>query len=267
MSLTRLCVVVVLMIVAAGTDAQDWAKARLEKSPRHLEWIAVTHEDRQVECFIAYPEVSNRATTVVVIHEIFGLTDWVRSVCDQLAEAGYIAVAPDLLSGLGEGGGGTASFGSVDDVRTAIRSLPPQQITADLNAVVNYVRELPAGNGKIAVAGFCWGGAQTFHYATENPNIAAGFVFYGAGPKSPEAIARITAPIYGFYGENDARVNTTIPKSEALMKEAGKTYEPVIYEGAGHGFLRAGAAPDAGEANKRAHDQAWERLKKLLAGL
>ncbi len=257
-------VAVAALLAAGSTPAQDWAKARLEKSPRHLEWVTVKHGDREVKCFIAFPEVKEKATAVIVIHEIFGLTDWVRGVTDQLAEAGYIAIAPDLLSGAGPGGGGTAELGGGDAVRKAISGLKPDQITADLNAVVAHVAKLPACNGKVAVGGFCWGGSQTFRFATNNKEIKAGFAFYGTGPDKEEDIARITAPVYGFYGGNDARVNATIPKSTELMKKAGKTYEPVTYEGAGHGFMRAGEAPDASDANKKAREEAWKRVKDVL---
>src|SRR5512146_41875 len=122
------------LLTAASAPAQDWAKPRLETSPRHLEWVKVKQGKREVNSFIAYPEVKGKATAVVVIHEIFGLTDWVRGVTDQLAEAGYIAIAPDLLSGAAANGGGTSELGGVDAVRKAISSLPPEQITADLNA-------------------------------------------------------------------------------------------------------------------------------------
>jgi len=188
----------------------------------------------------------------------------IPSCPDQLAEDGYIAIAPDLLSGTAPGGGGTDELGGGDAVRKAIFSLPPDQVTADLNAVVDYVAKLPAANGKVAVGGFCWGGGQTFRLATNNKLIKAAFPFYGTGPDREEDIARIDCPVYGFYGGNDERVNATIPKSTELMKKTGKTYEPVTYEGAGHGFMRAGEAPDAGEANKKARESAWNRLKDLL---
>jgi carboxymethylenebutenolidase len=259
-----LLLILATLLIAAAAPAQDWAKARLEKSPRHLEWVKVKHDNREVNCFIAFPEVKEKATAVVVIHEIFGLSDWVRGVADQLAEAGYIAIAPDLLSGTAPGGGGTAELGGNDAVRKAISSLAPDQVTADLNAVVGYVSNLPACNGKVAVGGFCWGGGQTFRFATNNRNIKAAFAFYGTGPTDEQEIARISCPVYGFYGGNDERVNATIPKSTELMTKAGKTYGPVIYEGAGHGFMRAGEAPDAAEANKKARDEAWKRLKDLL---
>src|SRR5574341_209591 len=145
--MTRMLISVVLAFMPAIASAQDWAKARLDKSPRHGEWVKVKNGQREVNSFVVYPEVKDKATAVVVIHEIFGLTDWVRSVADQLAEAGYIAIAPDLLSGKAPGGGGTAELGSGDAVRKAISSLPPDQITADLNAAMAYVAKLPASNG------------------------------------------------------------------------------------------------------------------------
>jgi carboxymethylenebutenolidase len=256
--------VAAVLVMAAAAPAQDWAKTRLEKSSRHGEWVKVKQDKREVQSFVVYPEVKEKATAVVVIHEIFGLTDWVRLVADQLAEAGYIAIAPDLLSGMGPKGGGTSDLGGDDAVRKAIMSLPPDQVTADLNAVTAYVAKLPACNGKVAVGGFCWGGGQSFRFATNNKNIKAAFVFYGTGPDKKDDVSRIECPVYGFYGEMDNRVNATIPKSKELMKDAGKTYDPVIYDGAGHGFMRMGEAPGASEANKKARDEAWKRWKELL---
>jgi carboxymethylenebutenolidase len=255
---------------------QDWAKQRVDKSPRHQEWVKVKNGERSVNSFVVYPQVKDKATAVVVIHEIFGLSDWVRSLTDQLAEAGYIAIAPDLLSGMGPNGGGSGDFPAADrsGVTQAVMKLPPDQVTADLTAVADYVSKLPACNGKVAVGGFCWGGTQTFRFATNRASVKAAFVFYGTGPDGKDAIAKIKCPVYGFYGGNDARVDATIPKSQELMKEAGKTYEPVTYEGAGHGFMRAGEDPTANdatpeakamkEANKKARDEAWTRWKSIL---
>ena len=243
--------------------AQDWAKARLENSPRHHEWVKVKHGDREVNCYITYPEVKDKATVVIVIHEIFGLSDWARSVTDELAEAGYIAIAPDLLSGTAPGGGGTAELGGQDAVTKMISTLPPDQITADLNAVADYALKLPAANGKIVVGGFCWGGGQSFRYATNNKNLKAAFAFYGT-PPSEEDMVKINCPVYGFYAGNDARVTATVPKATAAMEKEKKTYEPVTYDGAGHGFMRAGEAPNASPANKKARDDSWARWKELL---
>lgn len=259
MHLLRLAVAGMLAIVPAF--AQDWAKKKLDASPRHHEWVQVKNGDRTVHAFVVYPEVKQKAAAVVVIHENMGLTDWVRSVADQLASHGYIAIAPDLLSGTAPGGGRTSDFPSTDAAREAIYKLQPDTVTADLNAVTDYVKKLPAANGKVAVAGFCWGGSQSFRFATNRPDLSAAFVFYGTGPDS---VGDLKAPVYGFYGGNDARVNATIPKSAEMMKQGGKTYEPVTYEGAGHGFMRAGEAPDANEANKKAHDEAWQRWVALL---
>ena len=252
---------------------QDWAKQRADKSPRHQEWINVKNGARTVNSFLVYPEVKNKATAVIVIHEIFGMSDWVRSLTDQLAEAGYIAIAPDLLSGMGPKGGGSSEFDG-NAVRQAIGNLPPDQITADLNAVAEYLAKLPACNGKVAVCGFCYGGTQTFRFATNRSSLKAAFVFYGSGPDSNEAIAKIKCPVYGFYGGNDNRINATIPRTQEMMKAAGKPYEPVTYEGAGHGFMRAGEDPTASEAtpeakamkeaNKKARDEAWVRWKDIL---
>jgi len=253
-----------LAFPGGATSAQDWAKQRLEDSPRHGEWVVIEHEGRKLDAFVVFPEVAEKATAVVVIHEIFGLTDWVRGVADQLAEAGYIAVAPDLLSGAGPAGGNTSSFENVDAARRAISSLSPDQITADLNASVDFVRGLPACNGKVVVTGFCWGGSQTFRFAANNQTIKAALPFYGSGPTAAEEIQRIQCPVIGFYGGNDARVNATVPESERLMKAAGKRYEPLMYDGAGHGFMRAGEAPDASEANRVGREQAWQRLKSVL---
>lgn len=253
-----------LCLLAAAAPAQDWAKQKLEKSPRHGEWVQVKHDGRAVDAFVVYPEVKNKATSVIVVHEIFGMTDWVRDMADQFAEAGYIAIAPDLLSGMGPNGGKVTDE---NQVRQLISKLPPEQIAADLNAVADYVKKLPAANGKIVAAGFCWGGSAVFNFATNRPDLSAALVFYGTAPDSPEAIARIKAPVYGFYGGNDARVDATIPKTEEVMKTARKTYEPVTYEGAGHGFMRAGEDPAGSEANKKARDEAWTRVRAILRKL
>jgi carboxymethylenebutenolidase len=263
-SVVLLTAVTALLSTVASSAAEDPIKQRLDQSPRHLEWIKVTHDQRSVESFIAYPESHDKATVVVLIHEIFGLSDWVRSTADELAEAGYIAIAPDLLSGTGPNGGGTAALGGADGARKMIGSLPPAQVTADLNAVVDYAAKLPASNGKVIVAGFCWGGSQAFRFATNNHDIKAALVFYGTAPENAADLARISCPIYGFYGGNDARVSATVPKTVIAMKTAQKVYEPEIYEGAGHGFMRAGEAPDATPANRAARDAAWKRWLETL---
>jgi carboxymethylenebutenolidase len=248
---------------AAQAWSQPWALERLEKSPRHHEWVTVKHGGRSVELFIAYPESKEKRPVVLIIHEIFGLSDWAQELADEVAAAGYVAVAPDLLTGMAPGGGRTKDFPG-DSVTEAIGKLDPDQITADLNAAADFVLKLPASNGKLYAGGFCWGGGQTFRYATNRPDLAGAFVFYGPPPPK-ESISKIAAPVYGFYAGNDARIGATIPETIAAMKAAGKTYEPVTYDGAAHGFMRSGEAPDATEANKKAREEAWKRWKSLLS--
>jgi carboxymethylenebutenolidase len=256
--MTRL--LAVLAVAAIPVCAQDWARQKLNNSPRHHEWAKVQDDGRSVDTFIVYPESKQKTPVVLIIHEIFGESDWIQELADEVAAAGYIAVAPDLLSGTGPNGGGTSTL--TDPTKT-IRDLPPDQITADLNAAADYALKLPAANGKLFVTGFCWGGSQSFRYATNRQGLSAAFVFYGTAPDK-EALSRVSAPVYGFYAGNDARVDATLPDTESNMKAAGKTFEPVTYEGAGHGFMRAGEAPEASEANKKAREEAWARWKKLL---
>ena len=260
-------IVCTLLGFASGTAAQD-AKQRLEKSPRHHEWVDVKNGNRKVACFLVFPEVKDKATAVVVIHENKGLTDWVRGVADQLAEAGYIAIAPDCLSGTGPKGGNTDSFASAGEATKAIGKISqmPDQITGDLNAAADYVLSLKSCNGKLAVAGFCWGGGQTMRFATNRKGLKAACVFYGMTKLDKEAVERIQCPVYGFYGSNDARINESIPDTTALMKAAGKKYEPVIYEGAGHGFMRAGEEMASGP-NREGRNASWERWKGILKKL
>jgi carboxymethylenebutenolidase len=262
MLLLAMGIVLGAQAVAAQEWSQSWARERIAASPRHSEWVTVKHDGRNVETLVVYPESKDKRPVVLIIHEIFGLSDWAQEVADEVAAAGYIAVAPDLLSGMAPNGGRTKDFPT--GVTEAVSKLNPDQVTADLNAAADYGLKLPASNGKIYVAGFCWGGGQTFRFATNRADLAAAFVFYGP-PPATDAMQRIKAPVYGFYAGNDARIDATIPDTIAAMKAAGKTYDPVTYEGAGHGFMRAGEAPDATDANKKAREDSWKRWKTLLA--
>lgn len=249
----------------APPAAKDPVKERLDGSPRHHEWVEVESGERKVRCFVAFPEVKEKAPVVLVIHENKGLTDWVRSVADQVAEAGCIAIAPDMLSGTGPNGGNTDSFASVGAATEAIYALDAARIVLDLNAVADHALKLPASNGTLHVGGFCWGGTQTFELATKRKGLASAAVFYGSAPKDEAALAGITTTVSGFYGESDARITSTVEATAAAMKKAGKTFEPVVYAGAGHGFMRAGEMPNASAENRKARDEAWARWKLLLA--
>ncbi len=233
----------------------DHAKEALAKSPRHKEWVDAPMPDgTKLQTFVVYPERKDKAGLVIVIHEIFGLTDWIRGVADQLAEDGFIALAPDLLSGKAPGGGGSQELGE-EGATKVIRTLTPEDVVGRLNAVREYALKIPAGNGKVGVVGYCWGGSQSFLYATAQPALNAAVVYYGSSPSDPAAFARIQAPVLGLYGGDDARVNATIAPADAAMKKLGKRYTYHIYEGAGHGFLRQQTGRDG--ANMRATEQAW----------
>jgi carboxymethylenebutenolidase len=251
-----------LSLLPVNAHAQDWAKARLEASPRHREYVTLQHGSRSLQALVVYPEVKDKASVVVLIHEIFGLSDWAKEMADELAGEGFIVVAPDLLSGDGPGGGGSDAFPSQDDRVKAVSGLDPVRVLADLHAAADYGKKLPAANGKVAVAGFCWGGSKSFAFAAHRPDLSAAFVFYGTAPAD---VTPIVAPVYGFYAGNDSRVGATIPATTDAMKAAGKFYDPVTYDGAGHGFMRAGEDPgNTVAANKTARDQAFARLVKLL---
>ena len=243
----------------------EWAKTKLAQSPRHMDYVTVQHDGRSIKTFVVYPEVKSKAPVVILIHEIFGVSDWMKLQTDELAAKGYIVLTPDLLTA-GGGTDGLYSAGGQDKVVQAVMGLDAATVNADLDAVADYGKKLPAANGKLAVAGFCWGGGKSFAFATHRPDLGAAFVFYGPAPSAAE-MASIKAPVYGFYAGNDARISATIPQAEADMKAAGKTYKPVTYEGAGHGFMRAGQAPDANEANKKAFDEGFARMLETLKGM
>src|ERR1043165_5483767 len=243
-------------------EIKDFGRERLNSSPRHADWVDIKSDKRTIKAFVVYPERKDKAPAVLVISEIFGLTDWVRSLCDELAENGVIAVAPDLHAG--------QKFEDLDAARKATYALPKEEVKADLDAAADYaLTKIPSCNGTLAVCGFCWGGGVTFAYANENAKLKAAYSFYGTAPDSPGKVKNIACPVYGFYAENDERVDATIPKAEELMKAAGKKYEPVIYKGAGHGFMRSGEPnnPAKRDGDAKARDEAWARWKNLLKQL
>ena len=239
------------------------AKAALETSPRHGEYVDVKLPGggTPIRTWVVYPERKDKAGVVIVIHEIYGLSDWIRGVADQLAREGFIAVAPDLVSGLGPNGGGTESAATRDDVVKLVRGLSGEEAVRRLDAVHAWAVKLPASNGKSATIGFCWGGARSFAYAGSQPELDAAVVYYGTSPEVAD-LARTKAPVLGLYGSDDARVNATIEPAQAELKKLGKFYEPNIYEGAGHGFLRGQDGREG--ANLKATQQAWPRTLAFL---
>ena len=242
--------------------AEEGAKDRLNASPRHGELATVDVRGTPVRVWIVHPERRDKAPVVIVIHEIFGLTDWIRAVADQLAAEGFIAVAPDLLSGKGPNGGGTDAYASRDDVTKAVSGLARDEVIARLDAVRGYALGLPSASGRTATVGFCWGGSTSFAYAVAQPALDAAVVYYGTAPADLSTLGSMKAPVLGLYGGNDARVVATIEPTRAKTAELGKSYEPHVFEGAGHGFLRAQGGQDG--ANLRASEQAWPMTVAFL---
>lgn len=238
------------------------SSARLEASPRHGEYVDVPYGDGKLRTWVVYPERKEKAGVVLVIHEIFGLSSWVRALGDQLAAEGFIAVVPDLITGLGPGGGGTESVASRDEVVKLIRGLTPEEARARLDAVRTWAMKLPATNGRLATMGFCWGGSRSFEYAAAEPPPQAAVVFYGASPDSA-TLLRVRAPVLGLYGGDDARVNATIEPAQLTLKSVpGSHFEALRFEGAGHGFVRQQEGREG--ANLRAVQKAWPRATAFL---
>ena len=249
--------VVVLAAAAAVVYTSSPAGHRdyiavLEAAPTHGEWVKYTGAGGDtVIAYIAYPERSDRAPAMIVIHEIFGLSDWVRTVADKLADEGYVAITPDLLSRRG----GTEA---AENARRLIRDLPPDSITVDVGATFDYLGSLKAVRADaIGVIGFCWGGRQSFRYATNNRRLKAAVVCYGSAPEL-STLERIAAPVLGVYAENDARINADLPEVEQAMRAKDKSYRYTIYPGAGHAFLRRGEPVQEVE-------RAWRDIFAFLA--
>jgi carboxymethylenebutenolidase len=238
---------------------------KLSDSPRHHEWVDLIRRDSTIcKAFVVYPESDRPTKSVIVIHENRGLNEWARTFADQLASKGFLVIAPDLISNTVRGVEKTTDFKNSDRAREAIYNLNQEDVIHDLHAAYNYIRSDKSSTGEVSVVGFCWGGSQSFRYATANSELKEAYVFYGTAPREAQVYANINSPVYGFYGGNDNRVNATIEATDSLMRINNKFYEHVTYEGAGHAFMRRGAQKDSDTANKKAHDQAWERLLNLL---
>lgn len=248
----------------AADTVSPTAAERLESTSRHDEWIDVTRGDKKIRTYVVHPERSSVAPVVILIHENRGLNDWIRSFADQVAERGYLVLVPDLLSGMAPNGGNTRDFPSEDAAREAISRVTRDAALADLAAVVARVRTIPSASGKVSIAGFCWGGARAWEAANGIDGLSTVHVFYGTGPDEPSEVAGIDAPVFGYYGGDDARVNATIPATVEAMSGANKPFDYVIYGGAGHAFMRSGEAADASEANRKARQTAWSRFLSLL---
>jgi len=248
---------------AALPPGEAGAKDALNTSPRHGEWVDIQVPEAKVplRAYVVYPERKDKAPVVIVIQEIYGLTDWIRAVADQLAADGFIAIAPDLLSGKGPDGGGTESIKSRDDVTKFVRELTQGEVKRMLDAVRAYGEKLPSSNGKSATVGYCWGGSMSFWYATQTPDLSAAVVYYGTAPDAA-ALEKLKVPVLGLYGGDDARVNTTIEPAQKVIEKIKGSYTVHVFDGAGHGFLRQ--QDGRGGANLRAAREAWPATIEFL---
>jgi carboxymethylenebutenolidase len=255
----------VALIAALAGAAGMWlhaAKGRTQSAlsardsvTTHGEWVKIKRGNETIRAYVAYPERKTKAPAVIVIHEIFGLSDWEPTVADRLAKEGFVAIVPDLLSSKHGKSPTDADLG-----RKLIGELEPDRITADLNAVYAYVNGLPSvSRDQIGVIGFCWGGGQSFRYATNNPKLRAGVVAYGPAPDTAD-LKRIQAPVLGIYGENDQRINASLPEVTAAMQSDGKTFTSEVYPGTGHGFLRPGRQGSDGPQVEKA----WGRILEFF---
>jgi carboxymethylenebutenolidase len=239
----------------------DDALERLNASPRHGEWVTVdAGNGDEIRAWMVFPERADPAPVVVVIHEIFGLTDWIRAVADQLAAEGYVAIAPDLLSGMGPGGGGTESVDQ-QGATALIRELARDDANRRIRAAGMHAAAHPAALDRIASIGFCWGGTASFHVAASWPELNAAVVYYGSSPDAP-ILERVHAPLLGLYAGDDARVNVTIDPARELLGAREHRFEVEMFDGSGHGFLRQQDGRDG--ANLRATEQAWPRTIGFL---
>lgn len=259
----NLITTLIIFLTVFALSAQEYAQKQLSNSPRHHEWIQLDCGDRELNCFVAYPETSEKSKVILAIHDNFGLTDWVRSFADQLAAKGYIVVTPDLLSDFNENIKSTIDFDTRDQAKRGIYALTDEQVANDLKTALAYAENIPSGNGQTVVTGFGWGGAQTFRMATYNDEMEAAIVFYGSTPKK-EKIPQVSVPVYAFYAGEDLRITTQIPETEDWMKEAGHTYDYVVYPGATHAYMKRGDAPKCSKQNKDAYKESWNRLVKIL---
>src|SRR5438876_11347012 len=213
----------------------------------HAEYVKYLSGRDTITAYLAYPERKDPAPAVVVIHEIFGMSDFIRQTTEQLAREGFVAIAPDLLSRRG----GTPA--STDDARKLIAGLDPDTVTKDLDATVAYVKRLKAARpNRVGVIGFCWGGGQSFRYATNNPSLRAFVVCYGPGPDAM-AIARLRAAGLGVYAEKDARSNSGLTDAAAAVRPYHKKYRYDVYLGVGAGFSPTRGKPEVA-------DSAWKAV-------
>jgi carboxymethylenebutenolidase len=255
------------------------AAARLATSPRHGEWVKIPwapDAGDSLMAWVVYPVTSRpHSPVVVVVHEIFGLSTWVRGVADQVAADGFIAIAPDLLSR--SRGGPSADELPGDSAVKLVRGVSAAERAAGVRAAARYAMALPSAAPRYAVIGFCWGGSTTWIAAVDGglEGFAAAVPFYGlpymtGGATDADSLAKIRVPVMLLSGAKDARIGAAMPAIDSIMRALHKDYFGRNYAGAIHGFARAQDDPrtprDTAEeaANLAAIRDAWPRTVTFL---
>jgi carboxymethylenebutenolidase len=236
------------------------AESTVARTKMRHEWADVPVGRIKLHLWIEYPDGDAKAPVVVVLHPAVGLTAWVRAEADQLAVQGFIAVAPDLYSGMGPNGGNYDSFKFPDDAIKAGARLSDKEALRRAKAALDYALRLPRANGKSASVGYDTGGAYSFRLAAEAPQLNAAVVFYGMPPEQT-AMAKIKAPVLAFYGEVDPEFTSTVEPTTAAMKRLGKSFEAHIEPGASHGFMMYQVEGENGAAIV----DAWPRTIAFLS--
>lgn len=260
---------------------QAWATRKLAASPLHHQWVSIRYGDRVLRAYVTFPAVARKVPIVIVVHEVFGLTDSTLNTADEIARLGYVTIAPDMVSGFGPGGGGTSSLSTSRLAGQLMTVLPDETVNAAFNGLAQYALKMPQSNGKLAIVGLSWGGGAAFRYAAaagHNPNVRSICVFYDVGPPTPTQgpnkfakdnppiqVAEIDMPIHGFYPSNDKRVINSLQATKDAMAAAGKPFDPVVYDGADHAYMRVGEDPaDPNPANRVAVKASLARLAEIL---
>jgi carboxymethylenebutenolidase len=243
---------VLATLLAAGGFAFQSAHPPIRPAADiHSEYVKYISGRDTITAYLAYPERAEPAPAVIVIHDIYGMSDRLRPAVELLAQRGFVAIGPDLLSRRG----GTSAV--ADSARRFIMSLHPDTVTQDLDATYAYLKTIRAVRpDRIGVIGFCWGGGQSFRYATNNPGLRAFVVCYGSGPDTA-ALARIKAKGFGVYAENDARINTGLTDLTAALQRARVDYQHQVYPGVGHAFLQTREKPEVA-------DSAWAAIERFF---
>jgi carboxymethylenebutenolidase len=235
---------------AATSSSSAAAPGSFDDGTVRAAWEEIDGAAGPLGIYLAAPAGGAAAPGIVVIHENKGLVPYVQDVARRLAAAGFVALAPDLLSRAG----GTGSFGDPAEATAALGKIAPEDMVADLRAAVSYLEASDAvANGALGVLGFCFGGGMAWRLITKDQRLRAAVPFYGPNPPLADVPA-IKTPVFAVYGALDARITGGLADIEAAMAEHGKVFEKIVLPGALHAFHND-TNPD--RYHPEAAEQAW----------